>query len=237
MIDLHCHILPGLDDGPRDFDESLAMARLAAADGVRVIVASPHVYEHHRPDPDDIRVLSAELDRRVAAEGLGLRILPGAEIRATPDLVDDLQAGRVLTVGDRGRVVLVELPAAGYPAFAGELFFRLQLAGYLPLIAHIERYDIYRRQPQLLHDLRERGYGLQINASSLTGREGFRQRRYTQRLLREGLPTVIASDGHNTRSRPPVLSAARRSLGRDTALFDQLTGEAPRHLLALTPTT
>lgn len=210
------------------------MARLAAADGVQVIVASPHVYEQDRPAPENIRDLSAELDRLVVAEGLPLRILPGSEIRATPTLLEDLQAGRVLTLGDRGRVVLIELPAAGHPMFAGELFFRLQLAGYFPLLAHAERYDIYRRQPQLLEDMSVRGYGLQINAGSLAGREGFRVRRHTQRLLREGLVTVIASDGHNTRSRQPVLTLARRGMGRDLGLFDRLTREAPRRLLTMT---
>lgn len=228
MVDLHCHILPGLDDGPATLPDALAMARLAAADGVRVIVATPHVRREYRyPEPDLIREATARLDQAIRAENLPLRLLPGAEIPAEPELLEALQAGRLLTVGDRGRHVLIELPPNAPAIYVPELFFRLQVAGYTPVVAHVERAAIFRHQPGLLRELHDRGVLLQLNVESL--RAGWGTRRYARQLVREGLVDVLASDGHNTRRRPPVLTPARRALGAD--LFDTLTLTNPARLL------
>lgn len=229
MIDLHCHILPGLDDGPATMEESLAMARMAAADGVRIIVATPHVdREFQEPDPELVRRLVVSLNRALGAEGLPLRVLPGAEAPAEPELLEALQAGQVLTVGDRGRHVLVELPTNAPATYAPELFFRLQLAGYTPVVAHVERAAIFRVQPNMLRDFHERGYRLQMNVSSLSS--GFTTRRYARQLLREGLVDILASDGHDTRRRKPLLTGARRAL-RSAELFEELTLTNPGELL------
>jgi len=229
LIDLHCHILPGLDDGPRTMEESLAMARMAAADGTRVIVATPHVdRELTIPDPNLVRHLVAELDRAVQEEGLPLRILPGSEVPAEPELLTALQEGRVLTVGDRGRHVLVELPSTTAAIYAPELFFRLQLAGYTPVIAHVERVAVFRQEPRMLQNFRDRGYHLQMNASSLRSRFG--SGRYARRLLKQGLVDIIASDGHDTMRRLPLLSPAQGHI-KSPALFEQLTLTNPGALL------
>ena len=229
MIDLHCHILPGLDDGPRSMEESLAMARMAAADGVRVIVATPHVdREFDEPDPDTVRERVADLNRAIAAEQLPLRILPGGEAPAEPELLEALQAGRVLTVGDRGRHVLVELPTNAPSTYAPELFFRLQLAGFTPVIAHVERAAIFRVQPQMLREFRDRGYPLQMNVDTLRG--SFNTRRRARRLVQEGLVTILASDGHDTKRRRPLLSPARGAL-KSAELFEQFTLTNPGALL------
>lgn len=232
MIDLHCHILPGLDDGPRNFDESLAMARMAEADGVQVIIATPHCnLENACPEPALIRDLTDQLNDRLAREGLQLRVAPGGEIRATPDLVDAYEAGRVLTLGDRGRYMLVELPPTGYPLFAGELFFRLQLAGVTPVIAHAERFDFFRLSPQRLQDMKDRGYPIQVNAGSLLGEDGLRIRKQAVKLVQERLATIIASDGHNTDRRKPLLSVARQALRLEEDAFLKLTLDRPFRLL------
>lgn len=233
MIDLHCHILPGLDDGPANMEESLAMARLAAADGVRVIVATPHVdREFHAPNPDVVRRLTARLNQAIQAEGLPLRILPGGEAPAEPELLEALQAGRVLTVGDRGRHVLVELPTNAPATYAPELFFRLQLAGYTPVIAHVERAAIFRVQPQMLAEFRDRGYPLQMNVTTLNG--SFAARRRARQLLRDGLVTLLASDGHDTVRRKPLLTPAQRAL-RSPELFEALTLTNPGRILLPPP--
>jgi protein-tyrosine phosphatase len=233
VIDLHCHILPGLDDGPSSMEESLAMARMAAADGVRVIVATPHVdREFNQPDPDTVRELTASLNKAVRAEKLPLRILPGGEAPAEPELLEALQAGRVLTVGDRGRHVLVELPTNSPATYAPELFFRLQLAGYTPLIAHVERAAIFRVQPEMLREFRDRGYHLQMNVESLHG--SFNTRRRARRLVQEGLVTILASDGHDTTRRKPLLSPARRAI-KSAELFEQFTLTNPGGLLLPSP--
>jgi len=233
VIDLHCHILPGLDDGPVTMDESLAMARMAAADGVRVIVATPHVdREFQEPHPDLVRKLVASLNQTIQAEQLPLRVLPGGEAPAEPELLEALQDGRVLTVGDRGRHVLVELPSNVPATYAPELFFRLQLAGYTPVIAHVERAAIFRVEPKMLAEFRDRGYQLQMNVEAL--RRGFGTGRYARRLLRDGLVTILASDGHGAVRRKPLLSPARAAL-RNGRLFEQLTLTNPGRLLLPPP--
>ena len=228
MVDLHCHILPGLDDGPATLDDALAMARMAAADGVQVIVATPHVQREYRfPAPDLIREAAARLDKAVRAEQLPLRILPGAEIPAEPELLEALQAGRLLTVGDRGRHVLIELPSNAPAIYAPELFFRLQVAGYTPIVAHVERAVIFRHQPAMLREFHERGIQLQLNVDSLSA--GWSTRRYARQLVRDGLVDLLASDGHDLKRRQPVLTPARRVLPPD--LFEKLTVSNPARLL------
>lgn len=233
MIDLHCHILPGLDDGPASFDESLAMARMAAADGVRVIVATPHVDDQYDyPPPDLIRELTARLNELIQNEGLALRVLPGAEVRTSPELVEALQAGKVMTVADLGKHVLVELPASGRPLYAGDLFFRMQVAGYTPIIAHAERVDWFRAEPQVLQGFKDRNVRLQINAESVSGRAGRGMRLRALRLAKDGLADVLASDGHNVTKRKPLLTVAQRNLRRPPGLFEALTQTGPASLLA-----
>ncbi len=232
VIDLHCHILPGLDDGPRNWDEALAMARLADADGVQLIVATPHCnLDATCPSPVQIRDLTAQLNQLLETNGLRLRVVPGAEARATTGLVEAVEAGRVLTLGDRGRFLLVELPPSGQPLFAAELFFRLRLAGVTPVIAHAERYDFFRSAPGALQELADRLYPIQVNAGSLLGREGWRIRRSARDLVRRGLATIVASDGHNATDRKPVLAAVERALRLSREAFAQLAFEHPLALL------
>lgn len=230
LIDLHCHILPGLDDGPATLDESLAMARMAAADGVRIIVATPHVdRELKAPDPDLVRHLVTRLNKALQGEGVPLRVLPGGEVPAEPDLVEALQSRRVLTIGDLGHHVLVELPMTAPAMYAPQLLFRMQLAGFTPVIAHVERAAIFRQQPAMLEEFRNRGYGLQLNVDSLTA--GWSTRRYARGLLHRGLVTILASDAHDTQRRRPLLSPARHVLRSQPDLFEQLTLTNPRELL------
>jgi protein-tyrosine phosphatase len=232
LIDLHCHILPGLDDGPAGFEESLAMARLAEADGVQAIVATPHCdLDAICPDPTRIRDLTAQLNDLLADEGLRLRVLPGAELRPTPGLVDALERDQVLTVADRGRYVLIELPSGGYPVFVAELFFRLQVVGITPIIAHAERSDYLRTSPQVLEEMAARGYPVQINVGSLLGEDGAKVRREALRLVQQGLATIIASDGHGARSRKPVLTPAARPLRLSREALLRFTFDRPLEIL------
>ena len=233
MIDLHCHILPGLDDGPESFDESLAMARMAAADGTTTIVATPHVDERHcYPEPQRIRDLAGRLNELIGAEGLGLRVLPGAEVRAAPELVERLAAGDVMTVADRGKYVLVELPTAGQAVFAGELFFRMQVAGYVPIIAHAERVDWFRREPRVLKNFRDRGVRVQVNAESISGKAGRGCRNIAIGMVKSGMADVMGSDGHNVGGRKPLLTVAQRNLSRLNGAFERLTLTTPESFLA-----
>lgn len=206
------------------------MARRAAADGIRCIVATPHVLPTlNYPEPAQIQALVQQLNDKLAAENIPLQILPGAELPAVPELVEALSGGHVLTLGAQSSYVLVELYGACPSAFYEELFFRLQLAGYIPVIAHIERVVFLRAKPQILQEWRARGYRLQMNASSLGG--SWLGRRYAWRLLQRGFVDFLASDGHDTSRRPPVLSIAQKALSRQPELFAQLTRHNPGEIV------
>lgn len=236
MVDTHCHILPGLDDGAQSFDDSVALARMAAADGIRTIIATPHLdHRYAYPEPDRIRDLTAQVNERLRAEGVPVLVMPGAEVRTAPELLGALQAGRVMTLGDQGRYVLCELPTSGEAVYVGELFFRLQVAGYSPILAHAERVDQFRRDPRLLHNLHDRNVRLQVNAESLAGKGGRVLRNFALKLAKEGLIDLLATDAHNITTRPPLLTVAQRNLRGQPGLFERLTQTNPQSLLTPPP--
>ncbi|MDD4767680.1 MAG: phosphotransferase [Desulfotomaculaceae bacterium] len=232
MIDIHTHILPALDDGAGSLEESLAMGRLAAADGIRMMVATPHVitglYPHSR---ETILAAVAQLRQAFADNGIPLTILPGAEYRLEPDLPQRLSRGELLTINDGGRYLLVELPADFVPAPTGQVFYELQLQGVTPIIAHPERNTAMARKPALLHELAGRGALVQITGGSLTGRLGPAAAATARTLLQQGCAHFIASDAHSSTKRAPVLSDAVKEAARLTGLDEAqtLTTENPHH--------
>jgi len=212
MIDLHCHILPGLDDGSPDLASSLEMARVALADGIETIVATPHCFVDAGPTPDQIRTATRQLQAALADGDLPLTVLPGAEVRAHPQLAEMVSRGEVMTVADGGDYLLIEPPFIGIPNYLEQLCFELQIAGITPILAHPERVDLVRSQPELCERLVERGCLIQVNAPSLHGQYGRVIRRIAADLIRRELVHIVASDAHNATSRAPVLSKARRAV-------------------------
>lgn len=205
LWDCHVHILPGIDDGPRDMATAVAMVAMAAEHGTAVMVATPHAIEGLY-DTDRPRVLAQLEDLRAAcgAAGLAVRLLPGQEIALVPDLPARLTSGRLLTLGDLGRAVLIEVPSAGLPPYWEQSLFDLAVAGFTPVVAHVER-------TPLLHDERlaeraaELGCRFQINARVLGTRGG--AYRACLRLVAAGWVAALGSDGHDLADRPPVLDA------------------------------
>jgi len=233
MIDLHCHILPGLDDGSPNLATSLEMARIALNDGIETIVATPHSSVDAGPTPAQIRMATQQLQVALADHDLPLTILPGAEVRAHPDLMALIAEGQIMTIADQGDYLLLEPPLIGVPNYLEQLCFQLQIAGITPLLAHPERTELYRQEPQVYQRLAERGCLLQVNAESIRGSEGRSTRNNSLRLLRDGLTDILASDAHNATSRPPVLSDVRREVmhivGKDA--FHRMTQLVPAILI------
>ncbi|MHB1132153.1 MAG: tyrosine-protein phosphatase [Chloroflexota bacterium] len=230
MIDLHCHILPGLDDGPADADEALAMAALAVADGVRRVVATPHWPDPGAPFLARRDAVLAELRRLLAERGSPLQLSGGGEVLLEPDLAARQAGGDLPTLG-AGPYLLVELPfaAPALPNYTGQVLAELQVAGLRPILAHPERCAALQRQPQQLAGLVERGLLVQVNAASLGGGHGGQARRCAEQWLQGGLVHVLATDAHDPRERPPVLSAAVSAAAR-------LVGEAAAlALVTITP--
>jgi protein-tyrosine phosphatase len=236
MIDLHCHILHGLDDGAATLDESLAMCRVAAADGIRVIAATPHspgsVASRHY-DPALIHERVRELNAALVVEGLPLEIVAGTEICYDADLLEQLKRGALLPYG-RSRSVLVELARNTLPPMLDVLLFNLQVAGYRVVLAHPERVIEVQRDPNQLLPLIERGVLMQLTAEALTGGQGQRMQATAETLLTHGMVHLLASDAHGLPpQRPPQIAAARARAAAlaDAGTADRLVTTTPAALL------
>ena len=222
MIDLHCHILHGVDDGPATLEQSVCMARVAAGDGVATVVASPHVF-HPRFDVSLAArdaALSA-LRTRLQEEGIPLDVLPGAECRINENLLNCLENDTRLLLGNGSKSVLVEWPTEMIPIGFDDFLFEARSANLTPILAHPERYDEVQADWRCLEAFVEADLVLQLTAGSLLGAFGRRVQRTAEKLLKRGWVSVIASDAHDCDVRTPRLAAAveraRRLVG-DAAL-------------------
>ena len=239
MIDLHIHVLPGLDDGARDDAESLAMLRLAVADGATVVCATPHA---HGPDLDTPpKKASAALSRMretLRREGIDLDLRLASEVWYRPDLDRLAREGRLVPYAAGPRpFVLVEFPPTHVPIDAEETLFRLRLEGVTPVIAHPERNPTFQSDPGRLERFRQQGALAQVTAGALTGMWRREARACAMTLLDRGAIDFIASDAHRTEGRAPGLSEAARIVAKRAgpSEADRLTVGVPAALLAGAP--
>jgi protein-tyrosine phosphatase len=212
VIDLHSHVLPGIDDGPADVDGSLDFMRAAAAQGTTVLAATPHLRSDF-PLVEIERVADgcAKLNE-LARRDSELRVVPGAEVdvawaqRASDDQL------RLASLGQRGTDLLVETPYGLLPDNFEELLFRITVRGYRILLAHPERNPTFQRQPARLKELVGRGVLVQITLPSVGARDrGSRARKLAFSLVRERLAHNLASDSHSAGWRPPALGDGVRA--------------------------
>lgn len=214
MIDLHCHILPGIDDGAPDLPTSLAMARVAVADGITVIACTPHIYPGlYENTAVGIRAAIKALQSELNDAGIKLRLIEGADVHLTPDLLEDLRADRIPTL-NRTRYMLLEPPHHVAPPRFEEQVFKLLSHGYVPLITHPERLTWIEDNYAIFLRLAKSGAWLQVTAGALTGRFGKRPRYWAQKLIDEGPVHIIASDAHSVHRRPPLLAEAQAAAAR-----------------------
>jgi protein-tyrosine phosphatase len=216
VIDLHCHILPGLDDGPANLDFSLSMARAAVEAGTQLIVATPHIRADFNVDPTEIEPRVDLFNDRLQRERLPLRVLPGAEIGwASASDLDDVQLAR-LSLGS-GRRVLLESPYGKKPVDLESIIAGLATRGFQSVLAHPERCPLFQRDPARLRKLVDGGALCSITAGSMQGRFGQPVRQFTVEMLRDGLVHDVASDAHDHIHRPPGLLDG----------FDEVKAELP----------
>lgn len=206
LVDLHAHILPGLDDGARDMAQALAMLRIAEEDGVGVVVATPH---SHHARAAATRAGVERLNAAAAERGIGTRVMAGHEARIGPGMVERWTTGDLLTIG-AGPWMLVELYLHDeWPLeLVSRALGRLRDAGLRPLLAHVERYPLVQRDPLALLPFIERGILMQVNAGALGYRSDDVERVTAETLVRARMAHVIASDAHNDGYRAPRLRAA-----------------------------
>ena len=211
FVDTHCHLLPGVDDGAADWDESLAMARLAVADGITTIVVTPHQLGSHRHlDGRTIRARTAHLQEVLRREGVPLDVLPGAEVRIEPDMIGRIRTGEVLTLADRGRYVLLEMPHEVCLPL-DRLTANLDRAGLIGIVAHVERNQGILGRPRAAESLLNAGCLLQVTAGSIVGTFGPEVQKVAEWLIAQGMVHFVATDAHSAKSRRPLM---RRSFHR-----------------------
>jgi protein-tyrosine phosphatase len=203
MLDLHCHILPGVDDGAASLDEALALARFCVQDGITHVVATPHCHRHCRLLRHDVLPHVARLTEALARAGVPLVILPGSEIQVTDSAAyrRDFEAGLYCHLGDGRTFTLLEFnwKAEMYPADAEELVAWLRARGMTPIVAHPERHGFFTAKPERLQALVAAGAWLQITVDSLLGNHGRDPEASGEELLRAYRDVVLATDAHNLR--------------------------------------
>jgi protein-tyrosine phosphatase len=210
MIDIHHHCLPGVDDGPREWDEAVAMCRMAAAEGIEAIIATPHVLRALWPSPGR-RALEKSIARLRNETGGTPALHLGSEYFFAHDMPEALQRGDVIPLAD-SRYVLLELAADSVPPMIEQPLYRAQLDGWTPIIAHPERNVVFQQHPEILERLVRHGAFVQLTAGSLTGHFGERARAAATNFLKLNLVHFVATDAHNLEKRPPAIKAARAAL-------------------------
>lgn len=220
MVDIHTHILPGLDDGARSWDEAVEMARGAAKDGIETVVATPHIYDASTTAPQEICEKTSRFQSLLDSEGINLCVLPGAEVHLAIDLPDRLRDGNLQTLANSGRYLLVEFPFGLLPLYTDEVLFELQASGITPIIAHPERNETIQKNPNRLHDMIQRGMLAQLTGGSLRGNFGSRVEHIAKLLLKHNLVQILGSDGHRADRRRVLLGKAS-GLVSDIAGFDK----------------
>lgn len=236
MVDLHFHLLPGIDDGPPSMPESVALARAAVAAGTSTVVATPHVsWQWPENDARSIADGLVLVEQELRAAGVALDVRAGAEVALTHAV--DLPDGELARLGlGGGPWVLLECPAQGAAAAGlGILIGSLPVEPGRLLLAHPERIRAFREEPALLTRLVASGARCQVTAGALTGGYGREVQRFASWLLEEGLIHVAASDAHGVAGRPPALAAELRLAGVSDSVAQWLAWESPAAVLAGEP--
>lgn len=212
MIDLHCHILPGLDDGADSLEEAVEMARIAEGDGIEKIVATPHLFRDNfmHKDLSIIEERRRELSKVLEAKNIQVEILCGAEVHISHNLLDEIRENRSYLVINQSSYMFVEFPSEHVFPGVKELFFELMSEGIIPIIAHPERNSVFVRNPSFLYELVQMGGLAQANRGSFSGIYGKEAEEAVFRFMALNLIHFIGSDGHNRRSLAPRLSEARK---------------------------
>jgi len=239
LIDLHAHILPGIDDGPKILEDSLEMARVAVADGITTTVATPHLFRHKSVNPKDLNspevILQAVADfnRELKEAEIELTVLPGCEIPLFSDIIKLIDTNRLVTINDGKRYICLEFPDSIIPPATEEIIFELSSRGITPIITHPERNPVLYEMPQKLRRFISLGCLAQFTAGSLTRGFGWRVFRFTKRLIRDGLVHLMATDAHNLNSRPPLMGKALKKLSKlvgESRAWD-MVATIPEHII------
>lgn len=202
MIDIHCHILPGTDDGSKDLDMSIKMAKAAVDEGITHIIATPH---HNNGQylnvKQEIINKVARLNEALVNQQIPLTILPGQETRIYGEILEDYDNGEILSLNNTGKYIFIELPSNHVPRYTEQLLFDIQLKGLTPIIVHPERNQEIIENPDKLYQFVKKGAITQVTGSSVAGYFGKKIKKFSLQLIEANLTHFIASDAHNLSGR------------------------------------
>ncbi|HZG74557.1 MAG TPA: CpsB/CapC family capsule biosynthesis tyrosine phosphatase [Paenibacillus sp.] len=216
MIDIHCHILHGVDDGAKDLETAVEMARIAAADGIQTVIATPHLGNYWKVYADIVRPKAAELQAELDRLSIPLRIRCGNElvIENGPFVEETLRNGQCCFLGDNPAFLLVEEPWAGFCPDTWDVLDMLRARGTTAVLAHPERHVFFREEPRLLDRMIETGaVWTQVSVDSLLGNNGPDAKAFAARLVERGQVHTLATDAHSI-TRRPVLAAGFDAVAR-----------------------
>ncbi|QFT90697.1 Tyrosine-protein phosphatase YwqE [Bacillus sp. THAF10] len=224
MIDIHCHILPSVDDGARHMTESLEMARAAAKEGITAIIATPHHNNGQFMNPkEEVLEKVKELNNRIAKEGIDLTILPGMECRISGEMLEQYEKGELLTLNNMDKYIFVELPSSQVPLYTEKIIYDIQLKGLTPIIVHPERNAELVENPEKLYQLVKKGACTQITAASVAGKFGKKIKKFCIDMIDANLTHFVASDAHNLKNRSFQMKEAfkviEKECGSDATYF------------------
>lgn len=216
MIDLHCHILPGIDDGAENIEASIAMAEKAISQGITHILCTPHHNNGRYENPKDsvihsVSLLQAELDKR----NLNLTLLEGQEVRITGDLIEEINRNKILFTDLDDTYILIEFPTMDIPAYTEQIFFEMRALGKIPVIVHPERNAKFREDPNLLIPFLEMGCLAQLTAPSIVGTFGKSIRKTALEMVKHNLVQMVASDAHGVKKRTFYMTEAYEIIGKE----------------------
>jgi len=231
IVDMHCHLLPGVDDGPATMDAATEMAKQFVSDGTQAVFVTPHAYTRHfHTERQTVIDATKQLENRLAELHIPLQLRTGMEIHMHASLLDSLSAGDALGLGslDSTRYILLELATRDWPANLYDVLYELRIRNITPIIAHPERYLRLQKDPEEVIQLIREGALLQITASAVTGQMGKLQERLCRRWLTRDYVHLIASDAHDTQVRKPGLHAAYERIRSEWGLADAAAACAGR---------
>ena len=232
MIDLHSHILPGLDDGSKNLEETLGMVRQLHEAGFKTLIATPHVIEGRTfLSPPEILETTEQVRKSVAEAGIPVDILPGAENYIFPDLAKWAREGELVTLGNTGKYILVEFPMLEIPRYTDQVFFDLQVLGITPVLAHPERNKGLADEPERILAWAKKGILFQLDLRSVSGHYGTQPKLLAELMLHSDLIHFVGSDAHrvsrSNQSYPEALRSVEKLVGKsrfeELALINSLT--------------
>lgn len=208
MIDIHCHILPGIDDGAATIEDTLEMARAAVKEGITTIIATPH-HKNNQFNNLKSSILTKvnDLNTVLKQENIPLTVLPGQEVRIYGEVLEDYYKEEILTL-NHTQYLFIEFPSSSVPRYAERLLYELQTEGIIPIIVHPERNKELQEKPDLLYQFVKNGALTQVTASSVAGYFGKNVKKFSEQLIEHNLTHFVASDAHNTHNRSFKLNQA-----------------------------